>query len=675
MSADLDLRAVHRTHVPDPEFVASLERQLDAVLAGEETATDPRGTITGLDRPRRRPVVWGLLGAAAAILLVAALAIVKQVRDDSSPAIDTGPTVAVTPPSVPVTPTSTLPVSSTTAVEGAPRVGPVNGWAAFAGMDATGSVPGGRIYLVREGESPRLAFSDATSKRCPALSPDGRRLMFGRVAGSEPSLHDHELVVVTVGDDGSTGPVTTIPVHAAFDGEGSGSHAAPCPLWAPDGRSAAFGGAGAVWIVDTTSGELREVDREPDDVAYGDGLAWRPDSDELAIAGSESESIDVHSVSKGEIRSIATGPIANFAWSPDGATIAFTQPMDDGRTSGIQLVDADGSNIRALTTSTHYADSGLGPVWSPDGDWIAYPRVCGGEDADVTFRSNPPDFDLELGFTRFCTEIALVTAREDDPGVPLGSEVVVQPSTESADGQTRWFPWHVIWAPDGTQLLSPAECDCDDDDPVAVIAIPVDPEQSSTVVAAEIGASAHELTTQQWGPAPVSGAAEGDDLAASAVTDLPMPGTRAEPGGEYGWSGAVGERGWMHNVVLDGADRFRQMQLIFAVRADCFPRPSGTAPEAVIVAGVDGRHLEPYDDAQDFFLNWMSSRPGGGETTAAYALPIADVTLCVYLRWEAATTPDELAATRRIVDSIRGESTGDGTIRINYTLPAGWDTG
>ena len=38
----------------------------------------------------------------------------------------------------------------------------------------------------------------------------------------------------------------------------------------------------------------------------------------------------------------------------------------------------------------------------------------------------------------------------------------------------------------------------------------------------------------------------------------------------------------------------------------------------------------------------MFPGPRGGQTTGAYALPIGDRTLCVYLTWDAATTQDEL---------------------------------
>ena len=67
--------------------------------------------------------------------------------------------------------------------------------------------------------------------------------------------------------------------------------------------------------------------------------------------------------------------------------------------------------------------------------------------------------------------------------------------------------------------------------------------------------------------------------------------------------------------------------------------------------------------------------PRGGATTGAYALAIGDRTLCVYLTWDPDSPQDEVEAARQVVESIRGQPFGQDGIRINFTLPAGWDTG
>jgi hypothetical protein len=88
------------------------------------------------------------------------------------------------------------------------------------------------------------------------------------------------------------------------------------------------------------------------------------------------------------------------------------------------------------------------------------------------------------------------------------------------------------------------------------------------------------------------------------------------------------------------------------------------------VAGLAALNVEPYEDPSVQFVH----RPGVAATTSAYALPIGDRTLCVYLTWDAATTAVELSAARDVVESIRAQPFGTG-IRINFTLDAGWDVG
>lgn len=171
---------------------------------------------------------------------------------------------------------------------------------------------------------------------------------------------------------------------------------------------------------------------------------------------------------------------------------------------------------------------------------------------------------------------------------------------------------------------------------------------------------------------PVRSASDEPVPSDSMLPNLGLPGTRGdEPAGEYGWTGARGSKTGMHSVIEDESspDASRQTQLIFAVENDCFPAAPGAEPTAVTVAGLDGLYLEPYDDPSVQFMD------RGGETTGAYSMPIGDRTLCAYLTWDSATTPDELNAAREVLESIRGQPFGQDGIRINFTLPAGWDTG
>ena len=160
-----------------------------------------------------------------------------------------------------------------------------------------------------------------------------------------------------------------------------------------------------------------------------------------------------------------------------------------------------------------------------------------------------------------------------------------------------------------------------------------------------------------------SGTAEpsAPDESLAPIWSLRLPGARGDVAGEYGWSGALGATAGMHNS---------QTELTFAVADDCFAYGTDAEPLPVTVAGFEGLYFEPYEDPAVMFIP-----PRSVETTGAYALAIGDRTLCVYLTWAPDTTQDGLEAARQVVESIRGEPFGPDGIRIQFTLPAGWDTG
>ena len=103
------------------------------------------------------------------------------------------------------------------------------------------------------------------------------------------------------------------------------------PSAAPGDKEVAFlsdsGGHANLWVVNTESGELRQITRERDP-----GVA-----------------------------------VGNPIWSPDGSTIVFVYTRGNpGLTFGIWLVSPDGSNLRSL------ASPALGAAWSPDGRWVYF---------------------------------------------------------------------------------------------------------------------------------------------------------------------------------------------------------------------------------------------------------------------------------------------------------------
>ena len=77
-------------------------------------------------------------------------------------------------------------------------------------------------------------------------------------------------------------------------------------------------------------------------------------------------------------------PLTDFAWSPDGSTIAYVVSAGEGGGGSIDVVDADGSGNRTLVRSSTPLS---GISWSPDGRWIVYGQGIGmAPNADNRYR-------------------------------------------------------------------------------------------------------------------------------------------------------------------------------------------------------------------------------------------------------------------------------------------------
>ena len=393
MSDDLDLRGIEQRHEPDPQFRAALHRRLVTIMEDTDPAdaVEPVEVMTielepasraGLRR-RNRWAVRGILAVAGAAVMIAVVVIVRSRDDGTSPA-------------------DTPSVSTSVA----------NGSVTFAALDADLD---GDVYVVREGSTPRRitgSDADGTDEVCPAFSPDGRRLLFGQAAGNQEDGYNGvpALVITSLSPDGVPSETTTIPLE--------GATLPPCAIWSADGRWVAFGVAttartpdpnrvGEVWVVDTESNDIRRLTG----LSVND-LEWSPDATELAIAG---DGVSLYSVTADETRFLGGADAELLGWSPDGQTIAFTrtQPAPRDDVHQLLLMDADGTNERILVPEFR-ANHGLGPVWSPDGDRIAYQRLC-------DQRPHNPGIPC-----REEHEVVLVTVN-DDEGQPAGTQVVMPP--------------------------------------------------------------------------------------------------------------------------------------------------------------------------------------------------------------------------------------------------------
>ncbi len=101
-----------------------------------------------------------------------------------------------------------------------------------------------------------------------------------------------------------------------------------------------------------------------------------------------------------DIRQLTFGSHWDYpaSWSPDGTAVTFLRfdegdaPTDDN----IWRVQSDGTGLTRLTFDRHRANY---PIWSTDGQWIAFDDVsrasCGGVECDDTWLMHPDGSDQQ----------------------------------------------------------------------------------------------------------------------------------------------------------------------------------------------------------------------------------------------------------------------------------------
>jgi serine/threonine-protein kinase len=109
------------------------------------------------------------------------------------------------------------------------------------------------------------------------------------------------------------------------------------------------------------------------------GLAWHPDGRALAIAvrGTETTGL-LHQNLDGTQRLLVSAPdtsfIRNFSWSPDGTQLAYTVQTGSQHDIWVLTMGDEPTSAPLLdSAATEY-----GPVFSPDGRWLAYVSSASG---------------------------------------------------------------------------------------------------------------------------------------------------------------------------------------------------------------------------------------------------------------------------------------------------------
>jgi len=234
------------------------------------------------------------------------------------------------------------------------------------------------LWMVRAdgSEAPRQLTRSGRDST-PRWSPDGRRIAFASTRGGSAQIW---LIQVEGGEATKLTAIST----------GAGD-----PEWSPDGQWLAF--SSEVYPDcpndacnsqrDTENGKLKSSARIYDRLLYRHWTVWSEHKRSHIFVQPVDASAAARDLLPGadyDVPMVQRGGPVHFSWSPDGKEIAFNAMLDKNEawsTNGeILTVPVAGGATKTLTSNPGFDG---GPIYSPDGKYIAYiAQARAGDEAD-----------------------------------------------------------------------------------------------------------------------------------------------------------------------------------------------------------------------------------------------------------------------------------------------------